>query len=478
MIASFPTVHSESKRSQRYSKEGSTDNIQHPFSYEMTDTGEYVPLYHRRPSTKSGLCRTVADDSVALLFSEGHFPGFRGDARTVEALQAFAKERFLNETMIDVATRGSVGSVAVLFQVLRGKLYLKVMSTAFLTPEFDPEAPDELLKVTERYKVRGSVLRTQGYSIPVDADAQSFWFQRCWDAEVETWYLPSPCSETSKQPEIDAERSVRHGLGFLPIVWIRNLPGGDSSDGACTFEAAIDTVIEIDYQLSQAGRSLRYAGDPRLVVRDVGGENRPLTGGAAQAIVLTDPAADAKYLEINGTAASAIESYVKHLRHQALEAIHGSRADADKMSAAQSGRALELLNQGLIWLADRLRIAYGEGALLSIARMICAASSKVRGGVIIGGKVYKDLSADGLSLAWPRWYAPTAEDRRAEASTLGSLVNNGLLSHQTAVQILAQTYDIEDIKAEMALIAAEKAAADARATAMQAAVTVTESSSE
>ena len=33
--------------------------------------------------------------------------------------------------------------------------------------------------------------------------------------------------------------------------------------------------------------------------------------------------------------------------------------------AAQSGRALELMNQGLIWLADNLRVSYGEGALLA-----------------------------------------------------------------------------------------------------------------
>ncbi|MCB8881693.1 phage portal protein [Acidisoma cellulosilytica] len=448
--------------------------IRHPFSMEMSDGGEYVPLHKRRPSVKSGLCRTVVDDSVALLFSEGHFPSFRGDEKAVEAIQAFVKASKLNEIMIDVATRGSVGSVAVLFQILKGVPYLKVMPTACLTPEWDPEAPDQLLRVTEKYKVRGRDLRLQGYNIPVDADAEKFWFQRCWDDQDETWFQPIPCSETERLPAVDSERSLTHGLGFLPVVWVKNLPGGDAVDGACTFEAAIDTVIEIDYQLSQAGRALRYAGDPRLMVRDAGGENRPITGGASNAIVLSDPAADAKFLEINGTAAAAVESYVRYLRHLALESIHGSRADPEKMSAAQSGRAIEMLNQGLIWLADRLRISYGEGALMAIARMLCLASSRVKGGLIIGGKAYRDLGADGLSLAWPRWYAPTAEDRRSEATTLGSLVNSGLMSHQTAVSVLAQTYDIEDIDAEMSLIAAEKAKALKQAQAAAATIAATE----
>ena len=46
--------------------------------------------------------------------------------------------------------------------------------------------------------------------------------------------LPEPAVE-------DAARTVRHGLGFVPIVWIRNLPGGDEIDGACTFRPAIVT---------------------------------------------------------------------------------------------------------------------------------------------------------------------------------------------------------------------------------------------
>ena len=62
------------------------------------------------------------------------------------------------------------------------------------------------------------------------------------------------------------------------------------------------------------------------------------------------------------------------LRELALESIHGNRASPERITAAQSGRALELLNQGLIWLADQLRISYGEAGLLQLARLIVRAS--------------------------------------------------------------------------------------------------------
>ena len=451
------------------------DHLPHAFATEYTPGGEYVPFERRRPSVRSGLCRTVVDDSVALLFSEGHFPPFHGgNKQATAALNAWVKERRLNETFADAATRGSVGSVALLFRVLKGKPFLSVLPTAYLTPTWEPEDPDTLATVAERYKVGGQELRGQGYTIPDDKVSEKFWFQRVWTATEEAWFLPLSVSEArdGKQPVRDDDRSVTHGLGFLPVVWIRNLPGGDEVDGGCTFEAAVGTTIEVDYQLSQAGRALKYASDPKLVIRDPAGGgvpqgeegagSKPVVGGAANALVLSSPESEAKFLEINGTAASAVLEHARFLRSVALESVHGNRADAEKLAAAQSGRAMELMCQPLVWLADHLRTSYGEGALLAVARMFCAASTKVSGGLLVAGQRYRDLSADGLALSWPAWFAPTAEDRQAQATTLRALVAGGVLSEQTATRIVADSYDVEDVPAERALIQVEKDAADQR----------------
>jgi hypothetical protein len=338
------------------------DALAYPFSAERNGAGEYVPLAQRRPSVRSNLCRTVVDDSVSLLFSEGHFPAVQSPSETTrEALVALIKATQFNSIMIDAATKGSVGSVAILFRVLRNKPFFSVLQPAFLTPMWDPEDPDRLIAVQERYKVRGSDLRARGYT--VEFEAADYWFQRIWDDTAETWFLPQPVADwrlNDKPMRIDPARTVLHGLGFCPMVWIRNRPGGDDVDGACTFEAALSTVIEIDYLLSQAGRGLKYSADPQLVLRDPGmGEGANLTGGAANALVLP-PEGDARLLEINGGAANAVLEHCRELRQMALEAAHGNRSHADRLTAAQSGRALELMHQGLIWLADRLRISYGE----------------------------------------------------------------------------------------------------------------------
>jgi hypothetical protein len=137
-----------------------------------------------------------------------------------------------------------------------------------------------------------------------------------------------------------------------------------------------------------------------------------------------------------------------------LESVHGNRANADRLTAAQSGRALELMNQGLLWLADNLRVSYGETALLYLARMILRASQVYRLRAMDKEVPTLDVSAR-LSIKWPRWYPPTADDRQKDAQTLTTLVTAGLISRETAVKAIADTFDIEDIPGELVSIAVD-----------------------
>ena len=165
---------------------------------------------------------------------------------------------------------------------------------------------------------------------------------------------------------------------------------------------------------------------------------------------------DAKLLEIGGTASQAVIEYVRALREYALEGVHGNRASADRLSAAQSGRALELMNQGLIWLADRLRVSYGAG-LLQLAGMVVQAS-QVFPLRVLGETITPLDPKSRLSLKWPRWNTPNAEDRQRDAQTLGSLLQAGLLSRETAMKSVADAYDVEDVPDELARISTQESA--------------------
>lgn len=432
------------------------DVLPYQFHEERSLGGDYIPLRSRRPSVRYGLSRIVVEDSVSLLFSEGHFPTIDcADPAVQSILSDIAKEARLNQVMTDAAIRGSVGSVVILMRVLHGRVFFQVLDTTYLTPIWDPEVPDSLLRVIERYKVAGQRLVEIGYEV---ANPEiDYWFERQWDSQYETWLTPVAVGGTGS-PEIDSGRSVRHGLGFVPMVWVRNLPGGsatgDLNDGACTFRAAVETQIEIDYQLSQAGRGLKYSSDPTLLIKEPATSDGQIVKGAGNALVVSEKG-DARLLEIGGTASAAVMEYVRTLRELALESVHGNRANADRLTVAQSGRALELMNQGLLWLADNLRVSYGETALLCLARMVLRASQVYPLRAMERNVPALDASTR-LSIKWPRWYPPTADDRQKDAQTLTTLVRARLVSRETAVKAIADTFDIEDIPGELASIEADQ----------------------
>lgn len=425
------------------------DVLPHAFSKERSESGEYIPLDERRPSVRTGLCRVVVEDSVSLLFSEGHWPVLRAsDQRTATVLSDLVRECRLNETMLEAATRGSVGSIAIQLRIVRCCAYFEVLATKFLLPIWRRDNPRELLTVTECYKVSDQDLIAQGYAI--SAGSGFYWFKRIWDDQSERWFMPVPISVDPSTMRQDDERTVIHKLGFVPIVWIRNISGSgghdpDGPDGTCTFAAGIDTVIEADYLLSQAGRGLKYGSDPTLILKDpsagLAGGHGVRTGGAATALTLP-PEGDAKLLEINGNAAAAVLAHVQELRAIALEAMHGNRAHGDRLSSPQSGRAIELMCQGLIWLSDRLRISYGEGGLLSLLKMLCQASARLERGLLVAGQLQTNLDPAGLALIWPSWFPPSYADRQAQANSIATLLQAGVIDQQAAFDIVAPLYGL------------------------------------
>ena len=96
-------------------QEGSVyDVLPYQFHEERSAGGEYIPLRSRRPSVRYALCRTVVENSVSLLFSEGHFPTFESTDPVVRTVLAdIVKETRLNQVMVEAAMRGAIGSVAV-----------------------------------------------------------------------------------------------------------------------------------------------------------------------------------------------------------------------------------------------------------------------------------------------------------------------------------------------------------------------------
>lgn len=432
------------------------DNLS-PFHREYSDssnTAKYVPLADRRPSVIYRIPKIIVDASISMLFGEGHFPVPRCEhENTTQFLQYITRVCDLRGTMIDAARKGSIGSVVILVKVLEGHFFFEALHSVHLIPVFKRTAPKVLEKLSEKKKVDGATLRTQGYKIPEDKTREEYYIMREWNEQEEIYYQPYPCEKEEDEsfvPQKDEMRTSKHELGFVPAVWIKNLPKTGGMDGHSTFEDILDICVEIDYQLSQHGRLLKYNSDPTLVVKNPTTlDGQELVKGLGA--INLDEKGDAYYLELTTGPTKSVMEYVKALREMALEIVRGNRANPDKVHSAQSGEALKMLNFELVSLVEEMRISYGEYGLQQVYCMVLD--------MVESGKIdfdfdkevpQPDANCQGhIMLDWPAWYPPSAMDKFNEAKTLSELLDHGILSRQKAVETIADEYNILDVEAEI-----------------------------
>jgi hypothetical protein len=436
----------------------------------------YIVEAERAPCINTGLnlMRSVVEQSVSFLYGEDRFPRIMvSDVPTKEWLDSVILDTHLVHIMQDAVTKGSIGSVAIHLKVLQDRFFPVVMETIFLTPTFDPEQPDTLLKVVERRKVRGSDLALAGYAIDEADFGKWYWFHRQWDNYDETAYVPYQVGSEQEDKfrlRRDDKRSVRHGLSLVPFVWIRNLVGTDNDiDGRCTFEPAIENCIQIDYNMSRADRALKYNADPLLMVKTrKPTEMQGFIRKSENALVL-DPQGDAKILEVSGDAAHAILDTIEELKDEAMQSMHGSRADPDKLATSNSSVAQRLLYLPMVQLASHLRISYCESGLVDLLKMMMVIACQIP--IKVLGKYGAQPDADQvIHLAFNDFFPPTPFDQQLIAQTVVSLTEAGILSKRSALANLSKYFDFEDLDEEIAQIAKEQDESQAREIAVQAAV--------
>ncbi len=432
------------------------DILDVPFQQETTESGTYVPLRNRKPTLHVSWVNEVLEDVGALLFGEGHFPEIETDSDDLtKAIQSLVEEADLDTIMGEAVLRASVGSAVIFVRFIGKPGSLKPIITAddstWFVPEFDPDQPDTLIRITERYKIKGMALREMGYPVPDDDLSSDFWWKTAWDTVMETGFVPvkvitddSGIANDATVP--DPSRTLQHDLGFVPALWVK-LPGGnDPLDGRCLFAQAMDTVIEADYQLSQLGRGLKYSQDPLKVVAlngEIPANFKKIIAGSD--ILVLPEGGEAKLLETNGESARAVMDYVALLRRYAVRSISGSPIDPERLTVPQSGRAMEILNMPLIQLADKMRSVFG-GVMIRIFDMVRQASSGKP--VTVGGKAFPQTPGS-IRLRWPEWYPPTAMDRLQDVQAVAGAKQAEVISSESAIRFLASRFGIESVEDEL-----------------------------
>jgi hypothetical protein len=460
-----------------------------PFDREYTngDHGKYIYPSERRPSVISNFAGQFMEQCIGLLWADEQFPVIRcykadnqdeQDTEKEKIVQRLVEAVGLDAIMARATYLGSVGSAAIVVRGLPGpqdgQPWLEVWPGYQCKPLFDDHNPTILTGLVRIYPISAEDLELAGYTIKKEDRGKTFWMRIDLDAKEETRYRPmleerfKMLGETMQGVQIkwEVDKSYAHSWGMMPAVWGK-APNADARavDGPPVFGKAVDTIVEIDYLLSQIGRGFKYTMDPILAkTRGVlnttqyspsgSKKDQTRTDGAGQPIrtasntIDVEPGGTAEFLEIEGGGLTAATDFVKQLREYALESIGGMKSDSETQKGAESGKAIELLYQTLVIVIKRQRLAWGNGVLLPLIDLAMRGLQK--GELSIPGLEPIDPDSVIMRLKWPQWMTPTGADFLATVTGWQSLAGGSpampvpIFPRETVTQIAAANLGIQD----------------------------------
>ena len=438
-------------------------------------SGQYVPLKARRPSSPYRLARTVVNSFTNLVFGESRFPQIRvdGSVETQDFVQTLAKLSSLPVRMTQARNLGgALGSVGLSWCFHNGKPRVLVHNAKHLHVHKWADRDDLIPEhVTEVYYFSDDVFDRE----KAQYVRSWFWYRRDWTPEADIVFKPI-AYKADKDPQwiIDEAKTVRHDDGFCHFVWIQNSPT-DEVDGLPDYTGLYENFDSIDTVLSVLHRGTVLNLDPTLVLKmDMDYVSRVgIKKGSDNALVVGETGS-AEYLEIGGSSAQAGISLFESMRKNALEVAQCVIPDPNTITAAgTSSVALKMIYAPMLARCDMLRDQYGEAIRRLLDQMLRVAKAKVGAMTVDGEEIALDLPpriekipvldeagepteelkivktartpGDGgfIDMKWGPYFFPTADDQSKTVMTLQMATGGkAFLSKETAVEVVSSAFGL------------------------------------
>lgn len=439
--------------------------------------GDAYPIKFRKPTAPYALVRVIVNRFTGLLFSERNHPEMRvpGDVQTEDFLQAVIKEGRLWPQMIQARTYGGgMGSVAVGFQFVAGKPTFEVHDPRWCRPDFADRATLRLRSIEKRYMTPKEELNEETGIY----ETVWYWYRRIITENEDIVFLEVPVGDGQEPPWIpDPEKTVVHGLGFCPVVWIQNLPVQDDLDGDPDCIGTYDMVEAMDALVAQANRGTLANCDPTLVL-STDAEMGEVQKGSDNAIKL--PAdGSGNYLEISGSGPKLAMEQAKEYRGMILEVAQCVLEHPEVVN--RTATEIGAMYSSMLDKADVLREQYGEKGIKLLGEMILRAAAQliagrvdeegntIRGEIILppkavkkpdGTVVYEERTlGEGVAnveVQWPKYFDPTLTDTELATRAAIAARAGGLIDRAHAVNFVAEHYRVKDVPSMLQTIDQER----------------------
>lgn len=429
------------------------DHLPHWDVASSNKQDDYVPVRERRPRINYNFAKVLTSRVASRLVGEDTFPTFTipEDPDTEAFFRVVDKAANLKAFLMEPTRRClNAGSGFVRFFFFEGKLVLEHYLSKFCYPVLNRAG--ELQSVTIKYvfdddedRDENGVPRAKWYKLELGMMADILYDNPLYDPEA-------------GEPVFEEVARAEHNLGFVQGEWFRISEDVNSIDGTSLITDLTDFIDEMNYNLSQSSQAIGYNQDPQLIINGMDSEElAELVKSSTRGWNL---GRDGKAQFIEGTmngvksAGEFRDKISLHMHNLARIVFH----DPEKMNAqALSGKAMEIMNGPLVELVQELRPVFEKPLVALKSKMALAMLILRDRGEPIPVNMPDNFYPKTMSLTttWPPVFPRTIVDLK-EKSAVANLVGTGnLISRETLTRWLAKDFDVEDVEAEIAKIAAQ-----------------------
>lgn len=465
-----------------------------------------VPLWEREPCVVYPVVQIAISSNVDLCLGEGKFPAFgvahSGSAKATEATEeqdpiesylqhAHKLSRF--PTVVKAAYRDGQGcGTAVGILGARNGL-----PTEDLVPakwcEREVDAAGNVTKLTIEYPYLDEYRQPDG-----SWAVRTLLYRRVIDEQRDVTFLPAVANENGIKPtwEEDPAKTVKHGLGFCPVVWyafMRGCQPVNVIDGRAIHTQITDEIQAHDIARSQWHRGALYS-EPQICEIGVPAGYNPTGEGRAPVVPSTEvdsvtgetkisggfreddgikgarkkgpgevwqyPSKDTKpiVLAYPAEALKAQQDNCSDLRIKIQEALCVVFLDVENIktvASGLSGKALEALRKKQLDRVDEHRDDLEAGFIVPSIVMQLRILRKLGAGMKVPGAAEalkalgsREFSTPDIQVTWGEYFKPDPEEQsKLIALVKEALKDNPLITKKIAVEKIAAIFGIKDVQA-------------------------------
>lgn len=419
---------------------------------QSIDHNSYVPIRQRQPRIKIAFAKMFCQRIASKLVGLSNFPELKieDDPDTTQFIQLILKiSKFKSEMIEPIRRNLGAGSSFLRFWFVEGSVKMESYLSKYCYPVFDPMG--NLSSITIKYTFEDHE------DLDAKGKPKTKWFKLDLGTEIDIEY-DNPEFSATTEPEFQPVKTVPHGLGYVQGQWFRTSRNKHVPDGYSLIEDLFDFIDELNYSFSQSSNAVSYNQDPQLVLKgmDVDDIDNVIRSSTKAWSLGRD--GEAQFLETNLNGVKAAEELRDKVRVNVQDIARIVLLDPEKIvGSAQSGKAMEVLHGPMVELIDELRPMVEEDMISLLVKISMTYLILMNAGVDTGLEIPPGWrpSSFNISAIWPPVFPMTTEDLQKKVAVAVAASSGNLISRETMTRWLAKDFDVEDIEAEIAKIAAQ-----------------------